>query len=96
MPTLSTMRRSVEYAVRFLHTAAEGTECMTRQQINDLNLAVAMLRAAPDLIHNAPELCGLVEAGPADDDTTRALHRTAEKLRDAIERGTNREFGSNL
>lgn len=92
---LSTMKRAAAYGVRHLQTIAEDAG-YSRQVMNDLNLAIAMLKVAPDLIHNAGMLAGYAEAGPCDDDVTRSLHNRAQKIREAIRLGTDRGQGDLL
>lgn len=89
----ATMKRAAAFGVRYLITATEGTECLTRQQRNDLALAAAMLKAAPDLLANIGALCGAAEAGDGSDETQRALMRFAERLRRAEKLAGDRAYG---
>jgi len=91
----ATMQRAAAFGARFLQTAGEAS-AYSRQQKNDLDLAIAMLRAAPDLIRYAPVLCGAAEAGDGSDETQATLMRAAAKLRAAIERATDRSEGEKI
>jgi hypothetical protein len=94
----ATMKRAASYGIGHLQAIASdmGGSDYSREMRNDINLAIAMLRAAPDLIHYAPHLCGCIEAGDGTDETQARLMKSVAKLRAAIERGTDRKQGELL
>ena len=93
---LATMKRAAQFGVRHLQTIAEDSGEWSSQMRGDIRLAIAMLKAAPDLLDNAGTLAGFVEAGPCDDTISRSLHRRAQNVRKAIATGTDRNEGDKL
>lgn len=94
MPNRATIKRAASYGVRLLQSMHEdmgsypGRGAYSRQMHNDIELAIAMLKAAPDLFDAMPSMLGYFEAGFEPEEPV--LRNAIRRGRAAYDRGLDR------